>query len=148
MRRCPLLDTKEMRPMNMRRASLLMVALFTVTGLMAACGSSSLRVGWRAFDGPRRKRANYATFTGVERATFRVEAGADVELDYEIEVGEGGLCLEFQDPDGETLWEDTFREGADDVVRVTAPQDGRYRLHIEGRSAAGGYDVTWSVGDG
>lgn len=122
--------------MTIRKRAHLALALLTVAGMLVGCGSSSLRVGWRAFDGPRRRRASYTSFSGVERASFRAQAGADVALEYEVEVEKGTLSLELKDPDGELLWEETLEDGAMDEVHVRAPEDGRYALRIEGDGPA------------
>lgn len=133
--------------MRVRRTMILAVWLLTLVGLMIGCGRSSLRVGWRETSGLRHKTARYRSFDGLERASFRAQAGESIELEYEVEVEEGMLTLTLTDPDGEPLWEETFEQDAADVLRLSAPRDGRYRLRIEGNSTRGAFNVSWQVGD-
>ena len=133
--------------MRIRRAMVLAVSLLTVVALMIGCGRSSLRIGWRETSGLRHKTARYRSFDGLERASFRTQAGESIELDYEVEVDEGTLTLALLSPDGEQVWEETFEEDATDTVRLSAPESGRYRLWIEGESTQGAFDVSWRTGD-
>ena len=139
-------DTKEMRLMRMKRTLLLTMALLVVSGVLAGCGGrSTLKIGWRGSDARRRKWANYVSFSGVERASFRAQAGEVIRLDYDVEVEKGSLTIQLLDPDGEAAWEKTFEEGDADEVVVRVSQNGRYRLHIEGNETGGSYDVSWEI---
>ena len=133
--------------MRIRRTKMAAVVLFVVVGLVAGCGRSSLRIGWRETTGLRHRTARYRSFDGVERASFRVRSGDTIEVDYEVEVDEGTLTLGLTDPDGEPLWEETFQENAADVLRLNARRDGRYRIRIEGDSTRGAFDVSWQTMD-
>lgn len=131
--------------MRTGRRILLTMTLLLTAACVIACQSSSLRVGWRAFDGLRRKRARYTSFTGVERKSFRAEAGQMIELDYEVEVEEGTLTVQLLDPDHDRVFHKAIREDAADVVPVSAPRSGRYEVRIEGDATKGSYDVSWDV---
>jgi hypothetical protein len=132
--------------MRIRRATILGIALLMVVALMVGCGRSSLRIGWRETSGLRHRTARYRSFDGLERASFRAQSGGSIEIDYEVEVEEGTLTLTLSDSDGDPLWEEVFREDAANVLRMSAPQDGRYRLRIEGNSTRGAFDVSWQTG--
>jgi hypothetical protein len=122
------------------------VALLPAASLLVDCGArSSLRIGWRETDGLKGKSACYASFSGLERRTLRLDAGETVALTYDVEVEEGALTLSLVDPDGEPLWKETFQQGAADEIRVRAPRNGRYELRIEGHQTGGSFDFSWRV---
>ena len=132
--------------MRLRRRMLVTALAVALGGLLVGCGAGpSLRIGWLEAGGPRYKDVQYRSFSGLERASFRAQAGQTIELDYDVAVEAGALGMKLNDPDGETLWEASFEEDAADVIRVEATQDGRYRLRIEGRSTRGGFEVAWRV---
>ena len=143
--------------MRIRNAILLTTALLVVAGLFVGCGArSSLRIGWLESGRPGHVTARYRTFSGVERKSFRAKKNEAVEIDYEVEVEKGTLTLSVVDPDGETVWEETFEEtqgdgGASrtsfsgDYALEPVPQAGRYKLRIEGDQTGGRFDVSWDV---
>jgi len=146
-----------MREMTLKKAPVLSLALLLVSALTIGCGArSSLRIGWLESGGPRHKTARYRTFSGVERASFRVEEGQTVEIDYEINVEKGTLTLSVTDPDGEIVWEETFEEAVGDGgepelsfrgehALEPVAQTGRYKLRIEGDRTGGSFDLSWEV---
>jgi len=138
--------TEEATLVSMRRVILAATALLVVAGLTAGCGRSSLRIGWRETNTLRHKTARYRSFDGLERTSIRADAGETIEIDYAVEVEEGTLTLTLRDPDGEPLWEETFRADNADATRLSAPQSGRYDLRIAGNSTRGAFDVSWDVG--
>ena len=121
------------------------LVLLLLTHLLAGCGSSSLKVGWRETSSLKRKQVQYVTFDGTQTKTFRAEAGQTITLDYEVTVEKGSLALKLVAPGGESLWEKTHNEDGEDAVSVTVPDDGRYTLRIEGEQTGGSFDISWSV---
>ena len=132
-----------MRPRT--RITLASLALLLISTLLVACGSSTVKIGWREFSGSKRKRANYVTFDGVQSKAFRVEAGQTIDLVCDVTVEKGALNIQLIAPDGETLWKETFREDREAFVGVTAAEDGLHILQIEGAKTGGGFDISWSV---
>ena len=130
----------------MRKATLLALALLLMTSLLAGCGSSTVKVNWVGSSGPGQMGYRYTTFDGVERKTFRAEAGQTMTFDYDVTVEKGALVLKVGDPD-KVLWEETFREDAADTITLTAPQNGLYTIRIEGQATGGSFDLSWSVGE-
>jgi len=140
-------ERRKARTMRIWKIALVSLALLAVSSVMVGCDRSNLRIGWRETNLPRQRRARYRSFDGLEQASFRAEAGEEVVLDYSVEVREGGLVVSLLDPNGERMWSETFREGAADVRRFTAPDGGRYHVWIEGVSTRGGFDISWRVGE-
>ena len=128
-----------------RWITLAALTLLALTALLAGCGSSNLKIGWRETSNFKRKHAEYVTFDGTQSKAFRAEAGQTIQLDGEVTVEKGTLHLRLASPGGETLWEESYQEGGDASVSMTAPEDGLYTLHIEGEATSGGFDISWSV---
>lgn len=123
------------------------LASLLMTSLLAGCGSSTVKIGWVGSSGPGRMGYRYTTFDGVERKMFRSEADQAITLDYDVTVEKGALVLKVVAPDGEGLWEETFREDASDTVTLMAPQNGLCTIRVEGQATGGGFDLSWSVGE-
>jgi len=122
------------------------LALLLMTSLLAGCGSSTVKVGWVGSSGPGRMGYRYTTFDGVDRKTFRAEAGQTMTFDYDVTVEKGSLLLKVVAPDGESIWEEAFRKDTTDTVTLTAPQNGLYTIRIEGQATGGSFDLSWSIG--
>jgi len=131
--------------MRTRRALVVGVVVLILGGVLVGCGRSGLRIGWLEAGGLRHKTARYRLFDGLERASFRAQSGETIEVDYEVDVERGTLTLILVSPEGERLWEEAFEQDAADTVHLSAPQSGRYRLHIEGDSTRGAFDVSWQT---
>ena len=131
----------------MRKATLLALASLLMTSLLVGCVSSTVKVGWVGSSDLGHIGYRYTTFDGMERKTFRAEAGQTISLDYDVTVEKGALVLKVVAPDGKALWEETFREDAADTVTLTAPQNGFHTVHIEGQATGGGFDLSWSVSE-
>ncbi len=123
------------------------LALLLMTSLLVGCGSSTVKVGWVGSSDSGHIGYRYTTFDGVERKTFRAEAGQTMTFEYDVTVEKGVLLLKVVAPDGENLWEETFREDAADTITLTAPQNGLYTIRIEGQATGGSFDLSWSVGE-
>jgi len=123
------------------------LALLLMTSLLAGCGSSTVKVGWVGSSGPGRMGYRYTTFDGVERKMFRAEADQAITLNYDVTIKTGSLLLKVVAPDGESIWETTFREDAADTVTLTASQDGLCAIRVEGQATGGSFDLSWSVGE-
>jgi hypothetical protein len=123
----------------------LTLAGLLLAGILAGCGAAAYRVGYVGSSGPGHAEYRYTAFEGVERHTFHAQAGQVIDLDYEVAVGKGALSLELVAPDGQSLWEDTFRENGAGSQTVELPQDGVYTVRVSGQATAGRFDVTWRV---
>ena len=84
-------------------------------------------------------------FDGVERMSFRAEKGDKIQLDFDLQVEEGSLAINLEDPDGNQVWSMTYQEDAQESASLNAPQNGRYYLRVEGEAAEGGYEIGWDV---
>jgi len=123
------------------------LALLLVSLLLAGCGSSSVQVGWVESRQLATWRASYDTFDGIERTAFRAQEGQTISLDYDVTVEKGSLTLRLVAPDGESVWEKTYSQDGDESITLTAPQQGRYRLCVEGDGAGGSFGLSWRMAE-
>jgi len=121
------------------------LALLLMISLLVGCGSSTVKVGWVGSSDPGHMGYRYTAFDGVERKTFRSEAGQIIGLDYDVTAEKGELVLKVVDPDGKVIWDETFREDTAGIVTLATPLDGFHTIRIEGQATAGGFDISWSA---
>jgi hypothetical protein len=81
----------------------------------------------------------------VERVAIRAKAGQEIDLTYDVEVEKGSLTLAVEGPDGQTVWEETYRESASDSLALTAPEEGHYTLVVTGDETGGSFDISWQA---
>lgn len=130
--------------MKLYKGIVALVLLTLLSTVLIACeGHSTIKVGWVGNDTPGSFAYSYRRFSGIERDTFRADAGETLTLDYELEVEEGSLKLRIQDPGGTTLWETEAEADVEDVVRLTLEQEGRYQIQLEGHDTRGAFDLEW-----
>ena len=128
----------------MKTRSLFLVILALVVLLMG-CSRTAIKLGWRESSGRAHKRARYETFSAVERVVIRAKAGQEIDLTYDVEVEKGSLTLAVEGLDGQTVWEETFRENASDTLALTAPDEGHYTLVVTGDETGGSFDISWTA---
>jgi hypothetical protein len=113
--------------------------------LLTSC--SSTKIGWVEMNYGNDFEASYQLFDGEERERIQLDAGDSFSLSYEVDVDDGALTIQFADPDGDAIWEETFMEDEEDVFDFTAKASGRYSLIVTGDKAEGSFDFSWDVGE-
>ena len=123
-------------------ASLLML-------LMSSCDYSKIKFGdVRMMFGSNEDghiSYTFSTFTGFERGSAQAESGQIINFDYQVNVDQGTLNIEWQDPAGVVVWQKSLLgsdQGNDDIV-IESP--GEYTIIIQGRDSAGNFDVSWKI---
>jgi hypothetical protein len=113
--------------------------------LLTSC--SSTKIGWVEMNYGNDFEASYQLFDGEERERIQLDAGDTFSLSYEVGVDDGALTIQFVDPDGNAIWEETFLEDEENVFDFTAKASGRYSLVVAGDKAEGSFDLSWDVGE-
>lgn len=113
--------------------------------LLTSC--STTKIGWVEMNYGNDFEASYQLFDGEERERIQLDAGDTISLSYELNVEDGALTIQFVDPDGDTVWEETFLEDEENVFDFTAEASGRYSLVVAGDTAEGSFDLTWDVSE-
>jgi hypothetical protein len=136
--------------MKSKRYPAYILSLFmVVAGLISSCNFDNVKVGGvRVMYGNNEDghiSYNYSIFSGIESGILEVEAGQRILFDYEVSVDKGSLLIEWQDPDGEAVWQKVLLESDTGGDIITAETSGAYRIIIQGKKAGGDFDITWTV---
>jgi len=132
------------------RRKFLLTLLFTVflgITVFGCSATSSLKRGWVETSGLSHANVRYNYFDGVERMSFRAEEGDKIQLDIDVQVEEGSLAINLEDPDGNQVWTRTYQEDVEESASLSAPERGRYYLRMVGEATEGGYEISWDVED-
>ena len=127
--------------MKKRLILLFLLPLF----LLTSC--STTKIGWVEMNYGNDFEASYQLFDGEERERIQLDAGDTFSLSYEVDVEDGALTIQFIDPDGDAVWEETFLEGEENVFDFTVEASGRYILVVTGDNAEGSFDFSWDVSE-
>ncbi len=111
--------------------------------LLSSC--SKTQVGWVEMNYGNDFQASYQFFDGKETEKIKIDAGDNFSLTYDVDVDDGALTLEFSDPDGNVVWEETFLEDAEDTYDFIPQKSGRFTLTVSGDQTEGGFDLTWDI---
>ena len=126
---------------------LILASLFML--LLSSCDYSKIKFGdVRMMFGSNEDghiSYTFSTFTGFERGSAQAESGQMINFDYQVNVDQGTLNIQWQDPAGVAIWQKTLLgsdQGHDDIV-IKSP--GEYTIIIQGRDSAGNFDVSWKI---
>jgi hypothetical protein len=123
----------------------LILLLLLPVFLLTSC--SRTQVGWIEMNYGNTFEASYRLFDGEERERIQIDAGDTLSLSYDLNVKDGALSLQFVNPDGDTLWEETFLEDGEGVFDFTAEASGRYTLVVAGDNTEGNFDLSWEISE-
>jgi len=88
---------------------------------------------------------NYSTFTGIENGSAHVETGQTISFDYDVTVDKGSLMIEWQDPNGNAVWQKRLVESDRGNDEIIVESSGEYVIIIQGKNAGGDFDVSWRI---
>ena len=115
--------------------------------LLSGCDFTKIRVGEvRVMYGSNEDghiSYDFKTFTGFESGSAQVEKGEIIFFDYQATVDKGSLLIEWQDPNGEIVWQENLSESDRGNVEIGIETSGKYTIIIQGKNAAGNFDVSW-----
>jgi hypothetical protein len=115
--------------------------------LLSGCDYTKIRVGEvRVMYGSNEDghiSYDFKTFTGFESGSAQVEKGEIIFFDYQATVDKGSLLIEWQDPNGEIVWQENLSESERGNVEIGIETSGKYTIIIQGKNAAGNFDVSW-----
>lgn len=120
------------------------LSLLTVV-LLAACNSTSKRIGWTCLNSANELDCEYQYFTGREAEGINLDYGETLAITEEVQVESGVLRVYVQNPDGETIWETDFTQTSSDAIKIQADEGGFYRLTVEGIEARGAFNIHWQI---
>jgi hypothetical protein len=125
----------------------LSVFILILVILLSGCDFTKIRVGEvRVMYGSNEDghiSYDFKTFTGFESGSAQVEKGEIIFFDYQATVDKGSLLIEWQDPNGEIVWQENLSESERGNVEIGIETSGKYTIIIQGKNAAGNFDVSW-----
>jgi hypothetical protein len=122
-----------------------LVLVFFISGLLAACGHSSIQIGFVENNISKHWTAHYTTFSGTKATSLNANEGQVLVLDYDVHVTKGILNIKLTDPYDEAIWEIPIDKDNADKIPINIYQDGRYTIVLTGEDAGGSWDITWVV---
>ncbi|MCJ7534572.1 MAG: hypothetical protein WA997_14130 [Anaerolineales bacterium] len=132
----------------MKTKSLLLITAILAI-LLSACELNKLKFGEvRMMYGTNEEgRISYdiSTFTGIESGDLQAEQGQIISFTYMADLEKGTLVIEWQDPQGQVIWQKNLEESdqGGDEIEILSP--GTYRIIIQGKGIGGRFDVSWHV---
>ena len=132
----------------MKTKSLLLITAILAI-LLSACELNKLKFGEvRMMYGTNEEgRISYdiSTFTGVESGDLQAEQGQTISFTYQAVLDKGGLVIEWQDPQGQVIWNKNLVESdqGGDEIEILSP--GKYTIIIQGKGVGGSFDVSWQM---
>ena len=125
----------------------LSVFILILVILLSGCDYTKIKVGEvRVMYGSNEDghiSYDFKTFTGFESGSAQVEKGEIILFDYQATVDKGSLLIEWQDPNGEIVWQENLSESDRGNVEIGIETSGKYTIIIQGKNAAGNFDVSW-----
>ena len=86
---------------------------------------------------------SYRTFTGTESDLIQAQQGQTINFSYALDVNKGSLLIEWQDPEGEVVWQDVFETSVQGTNEIPVLIDGKYTIIIQGKDTGGSFEVSW-----
>jgi hypothetical protein len=127
--------------MDYARKTLLAAILVMLTGPLAGCDQSSIRLGWVETSSPGHLKASYGEFTGTETRTVLAQPGETLYLEYDVEVNRGNLRLEVDDPYGQAIWCVALCTDCGETKALPVSKAGCYTISIQGEATEGSFDL-------
>jgi len=115
--------------------------------LLFLSSCSRTQIAWVEMNFGNDFEASYQLFDGEERERIQVDAGDTFSLSYDVTVDDGALTLQIEDPDGNTVWEETFLDDDEGVYEFTPESSGRINLIVLGDNTEGSFDLSWEISE-
>jgi hypothetical protein len=118
--------------------------LIGVALVLTGC-SSGIRLGWAGSDSIASMRARYAHWSGSKQKLISLEANDVLELTYKAKVNKGSLIIEVLPPEGDALLAVNLEQDAEQTVKLTAEEAGRYVVKVRGEGTGGSFSISWTT---
>lgn len=120
---------------------LLMTILLIVT--LSACKSVSVNVLVRGITAHDSMKYDYQLFNGNQSQFRAYQENETLTLIINAKVKQGLLEFSVLDEDRNKIWSLETNENLHQEVKITIPDDGRYRINVAGENTKGGFDIQW-----
>ena len=127
----------------------LLILASLMTLLLSSCEFSNIKIGEvRMMFGSNEDghiSYTFSTFTGFERGSAQAERGQIINFEYQANVDQGTLNIEWQDPVGEVMWQKSLLGSDHGQDEFVIESSGEYTIIIQGKEASGDFDVSWEI---
>jgi hypothetical protein len=129
-------------------AAILILGTLFINGTFNVQRMTDVRVGFVGTSIPGHMVASYQYLDDTIDSQVTAETGEMLVMTHELQVEQGTLSLEVQNPQGATIKriERKAPGEANGQTNIDIPQDGTYRLLVQGKETRGAYDIRWNVG--
>lgn len=93
-------------------------------------------------DSSSRMKMSYKYFQGTKTKEITLKKAEVLTINYKSSVTKGDLTLKVLDSKGNTI--KTLESDSTGKETVTAAENEKIKIRIEGKSASGSYEVSWS----
>ena len=125
------------------------IVTIIVTIFLSGCDFSNVKIGEvRLMYGDSddsHMSYNFKAFTGSESERVEVQAGQAILFEYEVVVDKGSVVIEWQNLSGEVVWRKALTEDESGSEEFAAEVSGSHALIVQGKGAAGSFDVSWEI---
>ena len=129
----------------------LLFTVLIIATLLSGCDFSSkirigeVRLGMFGDNKGSYMNYSYGTFTGVESDQVQAINGQTIAFPYVVSVNKGSVLIEWQDPEGEVVWQKRFESNAQGVIEIPVATTGTYTIIIQGKDTGGSFEISWQV---
>ena len=127
----------------------LLILASLMTLLLSSCEFSNIKIGEvRMMFGSNEDghiSYTFSTFTGFDRGSAQAERGQIINFEYQANVDQGTLNIEWQDPAGEVMWKKSLLKSDHGQDEFVIESSGEYTIIIQGKEASGDFDVSWEI---
>ena len=129
----------------------LLFTVLIIATLLSGCDFSSkirigeVRLGMFGDNEGSYMNYSYGTFTGVESDQVQAINGQTIAFPYVVSVNKGSVLIEWQDPEGEVVWQKRFESNAQGVIEIPVATTGTYTIIIQGKDTGGSFEISWQV---
>lgn len=133
------------------KRNLIIILLITIfqAGLLSGCNLSKIKIGEvRMMYGSNeegRIAYNIRSFTGVESGSVQATKGQTIPFSYRVILDQGSLLIEWQDPEGEVMWQEVLAESGSGGAEISILFPGEYVIIVQGNGFSGNIDVSWDI---
>jgi hypothetical protein len=131
--------------MNRKTNKVIILWILLIAVSLAACGIAAKRLGWTCMNSLNELDCKYQLFTGQEVEGISLKKGESLEITADVQVEDGELMVNIQNPDGDFIWDPDFPGTSSDTFKFQAAEGGLYRLIVEGIETRGSFNINWQV---
>ena len=121
------------------KKTILIIIVIALSVVLSACRLEKVKFGGvRMMYGTNeagRIAYDISTFTGIEQGEVQAETGQVILFSYLVDLDKGALFIEWQDPDGEVMWQKNIENSDQGEVDIEINSPGTHKILIRGSTS-------------